>query len=94
MNVSNIIYYHLDEETEKRTTISLRELSLREGFELESLFTAVKDATDATDLLNRIRVVIHEPLEEDIETATYIRFKVCDVYGNINYLKFKKKKEN
>lgn len=94
MNVSNIIYYHRDVETEKRTTISLRELSLREGFELESLFTAVKDAIDAEDLLNRIRVIIHEPIENDIETKTYIRFKVCDVCGNINYLKFKKKKEN
>jgi hypothetical protein len=93
MNISNIIYYNLDVETEKRTTLSLRELSLREGFELESLFTAVKDATGAEDLLNRIRVIIHEPVELDCETATYIRFKVLDVYGTLNYLKFKKKKE-
>jgi hypothetical protein len=93
MNVSNIIYYHLDVETDKRTTISLRELSLREGFELESIFTAVKDATDAEDLLNRIRVIIHEPSEMDCENVSYIRFKVWDVYGTLNYLKFKKKKE-
>lgn len=93
MNISHIIYYHLDEENDKRTTISLRELSLREGFELESLFTAVKDATDAEDLLNRIRVIVHESVEEDCENAYYIRFKVWDVYGTLNYLKFKKKKE-
>ena len=94
MNISNIIYYHLNEETKKRTTVSLRELSLRDGFELESIFAAVKDATDTNDLVTRLRAVIYEPIEDDIETDAYIRLKVCDVYGNMNYLKFKKEKEN
>ena len=94
MNISNIIYYHLDEESGKCVTVSLRALSLREGFELEYLFSTVKDATDADDLLNRLRAVIYEPIEFHCEKATYIMFKVWDAYGNMNYLKFKKKKEN
>ena len=94
MNIYKIIYYHRDAETEKRTTLSLRELSLREGFELESLFTAVKDATDAEDLLNRIRVIVHDSIEADRDNAVYLRFKVRDVRGTLNYLKFKKNAEN
>jgi hypothetical protein len=93
MDISNIIYYTRRDGAVTSITLSLRELCLRDGFDLESIFYTVKDATDAADLLCRIRRLLCESVEFDSETASYIMFKVTDVCGNTNYLKFKKRKE-
>ena len=93
MNIANIIYYTRKPNAVTNTTLSLRDICLRDEFELEDIFYAVKDATDAGNLLFRLRRIIHEPVEFDSETESYILFAVTDAYGNKNYLKFKKKKE-
>lgn len=93
MDICNISYYHYDTEADKRTTISLRDLSLREEFDLEAIFNAAKDAIDAEDLLERIRRLVYNPVESDCANMKYIRFKVIDTYGRTNYLKFKKAKD-
>lgn len=94
MTISNIIYYTRIEGAITSTTLSLRNLCLREEFDLEDIFRAVKDATDVTDLLYRIRRLIFESVEFESETPSYVRFTVYDLQGNTNYLKFKKIKEN
>ena len=92
MDISNIIYYTRKEGTSK--TLSLRELCLRDEFELEDVFRVVKEATDSHDLLCRIRRVCCDVVEFECENPGYIRFTVLDVCGNTNYLKFKKRKEH
>ena len=91
MEISNIVYY--GREGDKSRTISLRDLCLREGFEIESIFYAVKDAQHPIDLLCRLRGLSCDRIEFDKETPYYIRFTVEDVTGKINYLKFNKRKE-
>ena len=91
MDISNIVYYC--REGDKSRTISLRELCLREGFEIESIFYAVKDAQHPTDLLCRLRALICDPVEFDKETPYYVRFTIVDVTGRTNYLKFNRRKE-
>lgn len=91
MDISNIIYYTRCEDKSK--TLSLRELCLRDEFDLEDVFHAVKDATDADDLLNRIRRLSCDLVEFDHEKPGYIRFVVTDVYGGTNFLKFRKRRE-
>ena len=91
MDISNIIYY--TRQDEKSKTISLRELCLREEYDLEAVFHAVRDAEDAKDLLCRLRRICCDIIEPDQDLATHIRFLVTDIYGNTNYLKFKKAKE-
>lgn len=93
MNITNIIYYTRKHNAVTNTTLSLRDLCLREGFDLEDIFYAVKDATDPGDLLFRLRRIVHESIEFDSETASFIVFTVTDAYGNNNCLKLKKKKE-
>lgn len=91
MNISNILYY--TREGDRNKTISLRELCLRDEFDLEAIFHAVRDAVDAHDLLCRIRRISCDVVEFDQETDAYVRFTVLDVCGHTNYLKFKKRKE-
>ena len=91
MDISNIIYY--TREGNKSKTISLRELDLREEFDLEAIFHAVRDAIDEQDLLCRIRRISCDLIELDTTSASYVRFIVTDVCGNTNYLKFKKRRE-
>jgi hypothetical protein len=92
MDISNIIYY--TREDEKCKTLSLRDLCLRDEADLEIVFSAVKEATDTKDLLTRMRRLCCDVIEMETENLSYIRFTVLDVYGNTNYLKFKKRKDN
>lgn len=93
MNISNIAYYHRAEGASSGTTLSLRNLCLREDVELEHLFYATKEAIDAEDLLIRFRRLVYDTMEFGSETETTIMFTVHDVHGNTNYLNFKKRKE-
>ena len=92
MNIPKIAYYSVNENNQTNATLSLRELCLRDEFDLEDVFYAVRDAIDAEDLLQRFTRICCDQIEFDIETHLYIRFKVTDVYGNTNYLKFRKKR--
>lgn len=91
MDISNIIYY--TREGDKSRTLSLRELCLREDFDLEAVFHAVRDAVDVQDLLIRIRRISCDIIELDNINPHYVRFAVTDAHGNRNYLKFRKRKE-
>ena len=90
MEVKHIIYYRCNDD--KRETLKLRDLCLREGFELKDIFYAVKDAADAQELLDVLRRMCYEQIEFECEEPSYIRFTVVDAYDNINYLKFQKAK--
>jgi hypothetical protein len=87
------LYYTRDDGAEKNKTLSLRELNLKEEFDLESIFYAVRDAIDAEDLLERIQRLVFEEVEFDQEDSAFIRFVVHDNNGKTNYLKFRKRKE-
>ena len=91
MEVKHIIYFRCDGE--KRETISLRDLCLREGFELKNIFYAVNDAADAQELLANFQKICHEHIEFECEEPSYIRFTVVDTHDNTNYLKFTKAKK-
>ncbi len=91
MNISDIIYYTVAESGRK--TVSLRTLCLREEFDLESVFYAVRDAVDMEDLLNRLHRVCLDTFEVEKETDSYIRIVVHTADGNTNYLKLKKRRE-
>ena len=91
MEIANIIYY--TRVGDKSKTLSLRDLCLRDEFCLEDVFRVVKEATDEQDLLCRIRRICCDIIEPDHEKPGYIRFKVMDIYGNTNFLKFKKRKD-
>ena len=90
MEVKRIIYYRCTDEKSK--TLSLRDFCLREGFELKNIFYAVKDATDAQELLDVLQRMCYEQIEFECEEPSYIRFTVVDAYDNTNYLKLKKTK--
>lgn len=90
MEIANILYYTRDEEAGKNRTLHLRDLSLLEEFDLESIFYAARDAIDAQDLLARLSRLIWEKIEFEQETEAFVMFKVYDCKGNTNYLKFKK----
>jgi hypothetical protein len=92
MDITNIIYYTRDEATGKSSTISLRELCLREEHSLEDIFRAVKDANDELDLLMRLQRLVLDKLCLDTSSASYIRIVVVDVNGQTNYLKFRKRR--
>ena len=93
MEVSNIIYY--SRRDDKGTTLSLRDLCLREEFDngLETVFYTVRDSADVRELLSGFKKICHEQIEFECEEPSFIRFTVVDAYDNINYLKFKKTKE-
>ena len=93
MNISNIIYY--SRRDDKSQTLSLRDLCLREECDkgLETVFYAVRDSVDVQDLLAHFQKICHEHIEFECEKPSYIRFTVIDAYDNVNYLKFKKAKE-
>lgn len=91
MDISNIIYY--TREGDKSKTLSLRDLCLRDEYDLEDVFYTVRDALDNHDLLCRLRRVCCDQIDFDTENPSYIRFIVLDVYGNTNYLKLRKRKE-
>ena len=88
MEVKHIIYYRCNDE--KRATLSLRDFCLREGFELKDIFYAVKDASNAQELLEELHRICYEHIELECEEPSYIRFTVIDAYDNTNYLKLKK----
>ena len=90
MEVKHIIYYRCNDE--KRATLSLRDFCLREGFELKDIFYAVKDASNAQELLEELHRICYEHIELECEEPSYIRFTVIDAYDNTNYLKLKKMK--
>lgn len=92
MDIYSIVYYQFDNETGKRSTISLRYLIMREEFDIDAIFSAAKEATDAEDLLERVRRLVYNTVEFDCDNMQYIRFKVIDLWGHTNYLKFKKGK--
>jgi hypothetical protein len=91
MEITNILHYRRDEEAGKNITLSLRDLCLRDEYDIEAIFIAVRESIDTQDLLDRLRRLCYDPIEFDTETDKYIRCTVTDVFGNINYLKFKKK---
>ena len=91
MEVKHIIYYTCNDEKSK--TLSLRDFCLYEGFELKDIFYAVKDATDARELLEALQRMCYEHIELECEEQSYIRFTVVDVYENTNYLKLQKVKK-
>ena len=90
MEVKRIIYYRCNDE--KRDTLSLRDFCLHEGFELKDIFYAVKNATDAQELLDVLQRMCYEYIELECDEPSYIRFTVVDAYDNTNYLKLKKAK--
>ena len=92
MNISNIIYY--SRRDDKRQTLSLRDLCLREECDkgLETVFYTVRDSANVQELLSGFKKICHEQIEFECEEPSYIRFTVVDAYDNINYLKFKKSK--
>ena len=93
MEVSNIIYY--TRQNQKSRTLSLRSLCMKdENNGLEAIFFVTNDTNDAQDLLDKLSKLIYEQLELEIDNLSYIRFKVTDAYGNTNYLKFQKQKNN
>lgn len=91
MEVKNIIYYTRENDTSK--TISLRELCLRDEFDLESIFVAAKDFVDEHDLLVRFRRMCWDEIDLDAVTQFYIRFRITTVDGKINFLKFTLRKD-
>ena len=90
MDVKRIIYYRCNDD--KRDTLSLRDFCLHEGFELKDIFYAVKDASDAQELLDSLHRMCYEHIELECDEPSYIRFTVVDAYDNTNYLKLKKTK--
>ena len=90
MDVKRIIYYRCNDD--KRYTLSLRDFCLHEGFELKDIFYAVKDASDAYELLDVLHCMCYEHIELECDEPSYIRFTVVDAYDNINYLKLNKAK--
>ena len=92
MDITNILYFTRDEGAEKNRTLSLRELNLREEYDLEAIFYAVRDAVDAQDLLERIQRIVFEEVEFDKDEPSFIRFVVHDCNGRTNYLKFRKER--
>ena len=92
MEVNRIIYYRYTDEKSK--TLSLRDFCLHEGFELKDIFYAVKDASDARELLDVLQHMCYEQIEFECEEPSYIRFTVVDAYENINFLKLNKPKNS
>ena len=90
MEVKRIIYYRCNDGISE--TLSLRDFCLHEGFKLKDIFYAVKDATDARELLDVLQHMCYEQIEFECEEPSYIRFTVVDAYDNTNYLKLKKLK--
>lgn len=90
MDVKHIIYYRCNDD--KRDTLSLRDFCLHEGFELKDIFYAVKDASDAQELLGVLHHMCYERIELECDEPSYTRFTVIDAYDNTNYLKLQKTK--
>ena len=91
MEITNIIYYTRNDDKSK--TLSLRDLCLREEKKgLEAVFYTVRDAINTDNLLESFKSLCCENIELESENDSYIRFVITDIYDNINYLKFKKKK--
>ena len=93
METKRIIYYTI--ENDSKITLPLRKLCTKDSNEnrLELIFYAAKDAKDAETLLEILEDLYYESFELIEENASYILFKVIDVYENINYLKFQKAKK-
>lgn len=87
MEVAKIVYYTRVDGKSK--TVSLKELNLREDFYLEDVFYAVKEATDANDLLQRFQRILYDTVALDTADTKTTRFIIVDTEGNTNYLKLK-----
>ena len=91
MDVSSIIYY--TREDGKGKTLSLRSLCLKQDDpKLESIFYAVKDATDGVSLLDKLQTMCFEEMSLESEEESHVLLKVIDAYQNVNFLKLKKRR--
>ena len=78
--------------TPGRTPLSLSNLILHKDCFLEDIFDSVEDAEDFDQLTKYLRRVIAQPFLVDRVTDRYIRYKVYDNCGNMDYLKIKIKR--
>jgi hypothetical protein len=83
----SIAYYTTD-----RTPLSLSDLTLHKDCFLEDIFDSVEDAQDFDQLTTYLKRVIAQPFEVDRVKDRYIRYKVYDPFGNMDYLKIKIKR--
>ena len=83
----SIVYY-----TPGRVPLSLSNLTLQKDCFLEDIFDSVEDAEDFDQLTKYLKRVIAQPLLVDRVTDRYIRYKVYDNMGNMDYLKIKVKR--
>ena len=86
MNKDTIAFY-----TQHRTPLSLSNLVLQKDRFMEDIFDCVEDAEDFDQLTVYLRRVIAQRFEVDRITDRYIRYKVYDSFGNMDYLKIKVK---
>lgn len=78
--------------TKNRIPLSLANLSLQKYCFLEDIFDCVEDAEDFDQLTIYLKRVIAQRFEVDRITDRYIRYKVYDSFGNMDYLKIKIKR--
>lgn len=83
----SIAYY-----TPGRIPLSLSNLLLQKDCFLEDIFDSIEDAEDFDQLTVYLKRVIAQPLLVDRITDRYIRYKVYDNMGNMDYLKIKIKR--
>lgn len=79
--------------TKDRIPLSLGNLNLYNGKFIEDIFDAVEDSENFTELDSALRGVIANPLTIDRITPRYIRYKITNFCGNMDYLKIKIKNE-
>ena len=75
--------------TKDRIPLSLSNLSLQKNCFLEDIFDSVEDAEDFDQLTVYLKRIIAQRFEVDRVTDRYIRYKVYDSFGNMDYLKIK-----
>ena len=75
--------------TKDRIPLSLSNLLLEKDCFLEDIFDCVEDAEDFDQLTKYLKRVIAQRFEVDRITERYIRYKVYDRCGNMDYLKIK-----
>lgn len=83
----SIAYY-----TKDRIPLSLSNLTLQKDCFLEDIFDSVEDAENFTQLTVYLARIIAHRFEVDRVTDRYIRYKIYDSCGNMDYLKIKIKR--
>ena len=78
--------------TTERIPLSLSNLTLQKDCYLEDIFDCVEDAEDFDQLTTYLKRVIGQRFEVDRVKDRYIRYKVYDSCGNMDYLKIKIKR--